>query len=409
VPSEQFLEKRVRALVEKSNEGDFAAASRDFGAVMREKLPPDKLAAAWRELVAAVGRFQSIEKVSFQSGESMALAKFERAKIQVKVSWDAGDRVAGLFFAPDQPWTPPAYATTNGIETVELTVGTSPKLPGTLMLPTGGAKVAAVVLIHGSGPGDRDEAIGGVRVFADLAWGLANRGIGVLRYDKRSRVLPAGIVTEKEEVLDAAEEAISLLRNHPRVDPKRIFVIGHSQGGNLAPRIAAKATDLAGYVSLAGSTRPIQDVVIDQYEYFAKLRPDDAAIKDKITQAREFKQRVEDPALKPSDDPKPPFGGGTTGAYFLFQRGYDPVATAKQLGMPVLVLQGGRDYQVTSKDYERWTSGLEGQKFASFRWYPELNHLFVRGEGPPRPEEYNAPGHVDERVILDLAEWMAKH
>lgn len=414
VPSPELLEKRVRALVERANDGDFAAAEKDFGDGMRESLPPDKLGAAWRNLVAQVGRFQSIESVKSETSgggkasESIALAKFEKSKIQVKVSWDASDKVAGIFFAPDRPWTPPPYAKPDAVVIEDVTVGSKPALPGNLTLPRGDTKVPAVVLIHGSGPGDRDEAIGGVRVFADLALGLAARGIGVLRYDKRSRVSPAGIVTEKEEVLDAAEEAIALLRRHERVDPKRIFVIGHSQGGNLAPRIAAKAPELAGYVTMAGNTRPLQDVVIDQYEYFAKRRPDDEAIQKKVEEAREFKRRVEDPALKPDDDPRAPFGGHTTGAYYLFQRGYDPVATAKSLATPILVLQGGRDYQVTVKDYDRWKAGLEGQSFATLKWFPEDNHLFVTGEGDPTPEEYNRPGHVDERVITTIADWLAK-
>lgn len=411
--SQELLGKRVRTLIEKANDGDFAAASKHFGAVMREKLPPDKLSIAWRQLVSQVGRFQSIETVKFEASganafESIAIAKFEKSKIQVKVVWDAGDQVIGIFFAPDRPWTLPPYAKPDAVAVTDITVGSRPALPGNLTLPKGEAKVPAVVLVHGSGPGDRDEAIGGVRPFADLAFGLAARGIGVLRYDKRSRVSPAGIVTEKEEVLDAAEEAIDLLRKHPRVDARRIFVIGHSQGGNLAPRIAAKASDLAGYVTLAGNARPLQDVVIDQYEYFAKLHPDDHDMQRKVEEAREFKRRVEDPALKPDDDPRSPFGGKATAAYYLFQRGYDPVATAKTLAMPILVLQGGRDYQVTVKDYDRWKAGLEGQSFATLKWFPEVNHLFVAGTGEPRPEEYNDPGHVDERVITTIADWIGK-
>ena len=130
--------------------------------------------------------------------------------------------------------------------------------------------------------------------------------------------------------------------------------------------------------------------------------------RNKVEQAREFKRTLESPALKPDDDPHSPFGGHATGAYYLFQRGYDPVATAKSLAMPILVLQGGRDYQVTSKDFDRWKTGLDGQSFATLKWIPEVNHLFVAGEGPPSAEEYAAPNHVDERVIATIAEWIGK-
>ena len=411
--SQKFLGLRTRSLIEKANDGDFAGASRDFGDVMREKMPADRFGAAWRALVHQVGRFQSIEEIRFQASgggavESIAIARFEKSKIQVKTVWDRADRVIGLFFAPDNPWKPPPYAEPDAVVVTDVTVGKSPALPGLLTLPKGDTPVPAVVLIHGSGPGDRDEAIGGTRIFADIALGLGARGIGVLRYDKRSRVSPAGIVTEKEEVLDPAAEALALLREHPRVDKRRIFVLGHSQGGNLAPRIASNATDLAGYITLAGSTRPLQDVVIDQYEYFAKLHPDDEKVKSAVEAAKEFKKHVEDPALKPGDDPHAPWGGHTTGAYYLFQRGYDPVATAKALALPILVLQGGRDYQVTMKDFDRWKAGLGASPFATLKLYPEDTHLFTVGTGTPTPEEYDPPNHVDPRVIGDIADWIQK-
>jgi dienelactone hydrolase len=412
-PSRRLLEERVRAMVEKANDGDFAGAEHDFGDVMRGALPPDKLSGAWKQLGAQVGRFQSIEKVTFATAggkayETVAIARFERAKIQVKAIWDASDKMIGLFFVPDNPWTPPSYARPDDVADSEIAVGDKPALPGLLSMPKKGDSLPAVVLVHGSGPGDRDEAVGGVKVFRDLAMGLAARGVVVLRYDKRTRVSPAGVVTEKEEVLDGAYAALDLLRKTPRVNKQRLFVIGHSQGGGLAPRIASGAPDIAGYVTMAGNTRPLQDLVIDQYEFFSKLHPKDEELKKKVEAAKEFKKRVEDPALRPNDDPHSPIGGGMTGAYFLYQRGYDPVATAQKLGLPIFVAQGGRDYQVTSKDYDRWKSGLGTSSFATLKWYPSLNHLFTAGEGDPSPEEYEKPSHVDAQVVTDIADFILK-
>jgi hypothetical protein len=97
-----------------------------------------------------------------------------------------------------------------------------------------------------------------------------------------------------------------------------------------------------------------------------------------------------------------------TGAYFLFQRGYDPVATVRGLHLPALILQGERDYQVTAKDLEAWKKGLAGAPGVTIRAYPGLNHLFVVGSGTPRPEEYEQPGHVDEAVVGDVAAWILR-
>jgi dienelactone hydrolase len=339
----------------------------------------------------------------------LAAAQFEKTSLTVKIVFDAHDEIVGLFFLPPEvPWTAPAYANESTTEESAVQVGTTPALPGTLTMPRQGPSLPAVILVHGSGPNDRDESVGGVKVFKDLALGLAARGVAVLRYEKRSRQSPSGIETEKEEVFDGAHDAIELLRRRPRVDPKRIFVLGHSQGAGLAPRIAKANPGVAGMIVLAGPTRSVGDGVIDQLSHLATIHPDDAELRKKIEQAREFKRRVEDPNLQPGDDVHFPTGGVIPGAYFLFQRGYDPVATARSLGLPIFVLQGERDYQVTMKDLDGWKKGLLGARFATIKTYAGLNHLFVHGTGTPRPEEYEAPGHVDQNVVTDIASWIAK-
>jgi hypothetical protein len=418
-PSTALLERRTRDLVTKASAGDFAGASAAFGTVMKNALPPAKLESTWRALEGQVGRLEAIDGVTLKPvGEGAALladARFSKARLVVKVAYDASDEITGLFFLPPEvPWAPPAYARADAFSEREVSVGTSPALPGTLSLPRGGdggptsTGVPAVVLVHGSGPSDRDQSVGGVKVFKDFAQGLASRGIAVLRYEKRSRHSPAGVVTEKEEVLDGAHDAIELLRHTPGIDPKRIFIVGHSQGGNLAPRIAKENPGLAGVVILAGNARPLQDLLIDQYSYFATLHPEKPDLAKKVEEARAFKQRVESPTLRAEDDPRPPTGGGMTGAYFLFQRGYDPVATVRGLHLPALILQGERDYQVTAKDLEAWKKGLAGAPGVTIRAYPGLNHLFVVGSGTPRPEEYEQPGHVDEAVVGDVAAWILR-
>lgn len=412
-PSEPELDRRTRAFLLKAAAGDFVGANAAFGPSMRSALPPPKLAATWKGVEAQAGALEAVESVALKpAGDawfSLATARFQKARMVVKLVYDARDEVVGLFFRPaDVPWSAPDYVRADAFEEREVVVGSAPSLPATLTMPKTGDALAAVILVHGSGPADRDESVGAIKVFKDLAMGLASRGVAVLRYEKRSRQAPAGVVTEQEEVLDGARAALALLRSTPRISPQRIFVVGHSQGGNLAPRIAKADGALAGIVILAGSTRPLQDLLIDQYAHFVSLHPEDASLKKKLEEAHAFKARVESPDLQPEGDPRPPTGGGMTGAYFLFQRGYDPVTTVKALAMPALILQGERDYQVTSRDFERWKKGLADVGRVTLKSYPSLNHLFVRGTGTPRPEEYDEPGHVEEAVVTDIAEWIGK-
>src|SRR5262249_34016694 len=150
-------------------------------------------------------------------------------------------------------WTPAAYAKPDSFVEVPVQVGSAPALPGFLSLPKGAGPFPVVVLVHGSGPQDADETIGPNKPFKDLALGLARRGIAVLRYAKRSRVEPAGVVTVKEEVLDGAHAAIELARASKGIDPGRVVVLGHSEGGYLAPRIAKENPTVAGIILLAAS------------------------------------------------------------------------------------------------------------------------------------------------------------
>ncbi len=206
--------------------------------------------------------------------------------------------------------------------------------------------------------------------------------------------------------MDGAHDAIELLRHTRGVDSSRIYVLGHSQGGELAPRIAKDNPTLAGMIVLAGPTRPLQDVLIEQYEYLSSLDPKNTTLVSKIDNAKKFKRLIEDPSLRADQDVELPTGGTVKGAYFLDMRGYEPATIARALACKVLVLQGERDYQVTMQDFEGWKKKLDSKKGATLRTYPSLNHLFVSGSGTPGPSEYERPGHVDDAVVQDIGEWI---
>ena len=277
-------------------------------------------------------------------------------------------------------------------------------------MPAGTGSVPAVVLVHGSGPNDRDETVGVNKPFKDLAMGLASRSIAVLRYDKRTRVHGAKVAaltgfTVKEAVIDDVLEAVKFLRAQPRIDSTRVFVLGHSLGGMLIPRIGAADPTLAGLIVLAGAARPLEEAIVAQARYLAAadgtISPDE---QQAIDTAAALAESVR--ALTPEDAKSGRMISGAPASYWLDLRGYDPPSAARQVKAPMLILQGERDYQVTPEEFAKWKAALGSRRDVTFHSYATLNHLFVVGGGPSLPAEYQVPGHVAEEVIRDIATWI---
>lgn len=155
------------------------------------------------------------------------------------------------------------------IEKIIVGEGTEYPLNGLLTLPDSiDQKVPAVVLVHGSGASSMDEKVYKLTPFKDLAEGLAERGIASIRYDKRSfvygRKMRKQLITVREETIDDAVLAAKLLRQDPRIDPDRIFIVGHSMGAMLAPRIDADGGDFRGLVLMAGTPFRLEEIVVRQ-------------------------------------------------------------------------------------------------------------------------------------------------
>lgn len=414
---EEAAQKIVRLLVA----GQFAKVEAQYDATMASALPPGKLGAGWSGLLPQFGPFESIVEAKAHRTQGLdvviVVCKFHNSVVDAVIAFDPDGKIAGLNLRPHQdpppPWAPPAYAKPDSFSERPLPlINGKFELPGTLTLPKGGAPFSAVVLVHGSGANDQDETAGATKPFKDLAWGLATRGIAVYRYTKRTRKYGAdssddpATFTVDDETISDARAAIARIAHETDINPARVFLLGHSLGGYLAPRTASGDPQIAGIVILAGNARPVEQLVLEQVRYMASADGASGEENQKlIAAAEQAAQKIESPSLKPADA-IPFLGSKTYGSYWLDLRGYDPIHSALQLKIPILILQGGRDYQVTPADFDAWRAALDARANVTLRFYADLNHLFVSGSGPSTPQEYEKPGHVAESVVADISAWL---
>ena len=290
------------------------------------------------------------------------------------------------------------------------------RLPATFVArSTTAQKLPCVVFIHGSGPNDRDETVGPNKLFRDLADSLAARGIASLRYEKRTRVygaasLPVGREMDYDvEVVDDALSALRLAAEQPEVDGSRLFVVGHSLGAMLAPRIAERAPQVAGVVMLAAPARKLTDLLIGQsiflrnlYEKMPGVPPTALQQLDELQEKARNAQRLGTAAY----DEALGLPAGLAPSYLKMDQQYDPVKTAFALKQPLMLVQGERDYQVTMVDYALWCTGLMMRAGVTYCCYPKLTQLMREGEGPARPMEYATPKPLPQQLVTDLVRFI---
>jgi len=388
-----------------------------FDATMTKALPPKKLEKMWPMLQLQTGVFENItaSRVEKQGPYRIVFltCRFKLTSLDAKVVFDSEDKITGLFFVPT--YSPPQHEDQAAFREEEITFGEKPwVLPGTLSLPKGDGPFPAIVLVHGSGPSDRDGTIGPNKPLRDLAGGMACRGIAVVRYEKRTKHYqkeffdPEYKFTVQDETIDDVLAAAKMLRNREDIDRQNIFVLGHSMGGMLMPRIGKQDADIAGFIIMAGATEPTEDEIVRQMEYIYSL--DGRMTEEEKTKLEGYKAVAKEvKSLTPEDaETSKKVFLGAFAPYWLDIRGYDPPAVAATLKVPMLILQGGRDYQVTITAFERWKKALVDRENVIFKLYPDLNHLFIAGKGKSTPSEYQRPGHVDLEVISDIAEWIKK-
>ena len=385
-----------------------------FAPPLRAAVSADTVRTAWAAERARIGSTWTIgTPTSEPTGPGLARVQVpvtgERDAHTVIMTVDQAGKLHGLRLAPatTSAWQPPPYARPDTFDEHEVTIGSGPHaVPGTISVPHCPTRTPGVVLLGGGGPFDRDQSVGPNKPLKDLAWGLASRGVTILRMDKVTHTHPdlatAPGFTMVEEYLPPALAALDLLRHHTGVAADRVHLLGHSAGGRAAPRIAAADGSVAGLIILAGDAAPLPQAAVRAVRHLAAQQPgpDSQATIDAISRQAAL---ADSPDLSPST-PAADLPFGWPASYWLDLRDYDQVATAAALNLPTLILQGGRDHQVTvADDLARWQDGLTGRKSVTFRVHETDDHFFF-------PSHDRGPGqHVDPAVIADLAAWLRPH
>lgn len=409
--------REAQKVLDTIDTGDFAAVHARFDAAMAAAISAEQLAQGLGALANQVGPLQSRGEPDVKTRDIGALVTiplhYERGELTAIFTFDNERKISGFAIRPSQATKPavaaPAVPENANYRETELTVGDAPSaLPATLAMPKGKGRFPAVVLVHGSGAQDRDQTIGPNRPFLDIARGLAERGIAVLRYEKRTKTYPQQFAdggTIDLETTDDAVMAASLLRTQPGIDPKRVFVLGHSQGAMMAPRIGARDPQIAGLILLAAPSRSLLDILIEQNRRLAILNDgktsdsENAAIQQLVDSVNAVRSGRE---IAAAQAPM-----GVPAAYWRSVDAVNPVAEAKAIAQPMLILQGARDIQVVDADWQGWKEAFHNSPRATFKLYETLNHLAIPGEGDGNLQEYQTPGRVAPELIADVAQWIA--
>lgn len=307
-------------------------------------------------------------------------------------------------------------------------------LAGTLTLPSGQGPLPAAILIAGSGPHDRDEDVAGHRPFLVLADHLTRKGIAVLRYDKRGIGKSTGNFDQAttEDFASDAAAALDYLKSRKEINVKKMGLIGHSEGGLIAPMIASRTSDVAWVVLLAAPGLKGEQIMLLQSELILKAAGFDD---ERIAKARDFslqsyalarKERdpevletkltelVDSTGMSTTLPPTTlkPQAKLMTSAWFRFFLDYDPMPALKKTQCPVLALNGDKDLQIASKEnLAQIEKALQegGNKDFETHELAGLNHLFQHAP-TGSPIEY---GGIQEtfapEALTFVSDWILKH
>lgn len=411
--TEHLLEQSI-LLMDQMKNGEFEGTYDIASDSLKEALPKEQLAMAFAS-VFANQKFSGYSDQIISNTSDMTIvtitSQLSTMLLKTNFVYNTKEQLAGINFLP-APLNPPVFEN-DTIKEIEILTGSDGRLNGRLTIPKNVENPPVAIMLQGSGSSGMDEVIGTAAnaPFRDIAHGLAERGVASIRYDKRFYAYPQEavalqMITLEDEYFNDLKAAIELAKTDNHVDNSRIFVIGHSLGGMIAPAISSMYPELSGVISMAGSPRYLEDILLDQTIDGVKI----AGIEGEQANAQISAVEAEVKAIKELDEKTSDLSApllGAAASYWLSCAKYNPIHYCETMTMPFLIMQGSADCQISvTKDYEEFKKYFKGKTNTTFKLYDNLNHLFMPSIGSGYADEYNLANQVAEEPLEDMADWI---
>lgn len=374
--------------------------------------------ADWNELIGTYGNLESVRPIFYSNYDGSHFIsyklKFESLPYILNLGINPLGKIVMINFLPaHKVYVSPDYVDVSKYTERNLKIYNGIfELPGIFTSPNSEGKHPLVIILPESGPTDRDGSFGENKPYKDLAGAMASNGYCTFRYDKRSInfgtvLLSAKAAYEsytcKEEYLDDLYKIMDTLLTFSEVDPNRIYLLGHGEGGMLLPLIAKERKEVKAIAMLGTNHKRMQEMMMDQYDYLAKVNP---------SRASEFMDQKEkalfsmNKKLNPlTEHHKMPYDVQAT--YWIWLNNYPHVEIAKKLKIRILLMHGDRDYQVNMENLAGWKKDLGKLQNVTIKNYPKLNHLFYSGGAESTYSEYFMIGNIPDYMINDLIAWLS--
>lgn len=421
--SEEISIEKPKEIIGYFQSGDVDEIYSQFDTNMAKLLSPDRLEPIWNQMTRNYGKFNGFGKQDSVITNGNLITNtdldFEKAVINFMLSFNNTDnKITGMYISEqekkktetDEELPLPSYIDTTLFTEQEIVIKDIYDLNGKLTIPKSFSKKIVFILVHGSGPQDMEGSFGKHKFLQNLAWGLSSSGYATVRYNKLTlqhgsklvREIPE--MTQDDEYNNSILGAFELLKSYDELKDCKIVLIGHSQGASAITSFS-KSKDVDGMILLSGSPRKLYDIYTEQLQYIFSL--EDGINNSENTILTNHKDKVENfYKNKNRVIPKDSLPLELNYEYLIHMDEFDAIENLSESKIPVLVVNGGHDYQVTVKDFEMWKNGLNKNNNIKFELIENVNHIFGEIDRMSVPSDYRKYRPIAPKLFELIKKWI---